>query len=292
MKQKDKFWCGAVLFTLMMFISLQIVQGLLAGIAGGFCALAAVILFGCGLKADEQEKTSVELKRVEAEQEQIEAQHRIHTEDFEHTQRMIESLKEEIQSYATALNQIQTDIAATVEELQTLHKAVTVGSQSQLKVLAQFSEDVKKCFESDQIQAKENVKLMCELNREQHVALCKVLEMQGTKSEKYYGFMIEQPWAEIRVLSQNLQSIANQVDSVLSLLDDIQSETEEQFQETLKQLQEDGKSLQGKLQYVCEAIKQQDKENRDAMERVMQGYSDITAQDIELLTALARDIKV
>lgn len=271
MKQKDWFWCGAVLSALTMFIFLQSVQGPLAGIVGEFCALAAVILFGCGLRTDAQEKSAMELKRMESEQELLKAQYRIHAEALEHIQRMIEALKEEIQSVG---------------------KSVENDSQLQSKAFAQFSEDVKRYFESDRIQTKESANSMCELIFEQHTALRKVLESQGKESASYYRFMIDQPWGEAKVLSQTLQYIANQADSVLPLLDAMQSDTKKQLKEALNKLKEDGESLQEKLQYVCETLEKQGKENRDAMDRMMQGYSDITAQDIEVLTALAKDTGV
>lgn len=296
MKRKDWCWCGAVLSALMMFIFQQSVQGVLAGIAGGLCALAAVILFGCGLRADGQEKSAAELKRREAEQEQLEAQQRIYTEALDHIQRMAEALKEELQSAGKSAEHDRQEqresTAVATGEIQTLRQAVTDESRSQLNALAQFSEDVKKYFEFERIQTEKSARLMCEMIAEQHTAIRKVLESQSKESANYYRFMVDQPWAEIKAISQTLQYIADQTDSVSSLLDAVQSDTKKQFKETLNKLKENGESLQEKLQYVCETLEKQGQENRDAMERVIQGYSDITAQDIEVLTALAKNTGV
>lgn len=160
MKQKDLFWCGAVLFALAVFITLQSVQELLwSGIVGGLCALAAAILFGCGLRADAQERAAAESKRAEEEQKRLEAQRQTHTEDVERLQGMLEILKEEVrsarksaenegqaqrtsmtvlqdylrewfdaqqQSYTVALDQFQTNIAAVKGEIQALRRARAV----------------------------------------------------------------------------------------------------------------------------------------------------------------------
>lgn len=296
MKQKDWCWCGAVLSALMMFIFQQSVQGVLAGIAGGLCALAAVILFGCGLRADAQEKSAAELKRREAEQEQLEAQQRIYAEALDHIQRMAEALKEELQSAGKSAEhdrRVQREsTAVAIGEIQTLRQAVTDESRSQLNALAQFSEDVKKYFEFERIQTEESARLMCEMIAEQHTAIRKVLESQSKESANYYRFMVDQPWAEIKAISQTLQYTADQADSISSLMDAVQFDTKKQFKETLNKLKENGESLQEKLQYVCETLEKQGQENRDAMERVIQGYSDITAQDIEVLTALAKNTGV
>ena len=326
MKQKDWFWCGAVFLALVMFISLQSIQEpLYAGIAGGLCALMSAILFGCGLRASAQEKSAIESKHMEEEQKQLEAQCQTHTDDLEHIQSMFDSLKEEFQSirrsaenegqaqrerittlldylrewfdaqqqsYTVALNQLQTDITAVTEEIRTLRKAIASESQSYSKAFAQFSKDVRECSESDQIQTKESAKSICDSILEQHTALCKVLESQGKESTNYYKFMVDQPWDEVKTLSRMLQSIDDQAGSILSVVDTIPSDTKQHIKNALDKLREDSGSLQEKLQYVCETMEKQGKESRDAMDRVMQGYSDITAQDIEVLTALTRDARV
>lgn len=237
MKQKDWFWCGAVLFALAVFVSLQSVQGSLCScIAGGGCALVSAILFGCGLRADAQEKSAIEAKRTEEEQRQLEAQR-----------------------------------------------------QAQRKNIAELLDHLKEYSVSSRIQIKESAKSICDFTLEQHTALRKVLERQGQESTKYHEFMIDQPWNEI---DDTLKSIASQVDNILYVVDSIQSDTEKQLKKALDKLKEDSQSLQEKLQYVCETLEKQGKESRDAMDRMMQGYSDVTAQDIEVLTALMRDSRV
>lgn len=326
MRQKDWFWCGAVLFALAMFISLQSVQEpLYSGIVGGLCALAAAILLGYGLRADAQEKAAMALKRMEEEQKRLEAQRQAHTEELELIQSMFVTLKEKNQStresvesegqaqresmatlsdqlrewfdaqqesYAVALNQFQMDITAVTEEIQALCKTIVSESQLHSNAFMQFSKDVKEYSESERTQTEECAKLICDLMREEYAAHCKVLNDQRKESTNYYKFMVDQPWAEVKALSETLQSIASQMDSMLLAIESIQLDTKNQVKNALEKLKEDSESLQEKLQYVCETLENQGRENRDVMERVMQGYSDITAQDVEVLTALAKDLKI
>ena len=134
--------------------------------------------------------------------------------------------------------------------------------------------------------------VICDSIIEQHTALCKVLESQGKESTNYYKFMVDQPWDEVKALSRTLQSIDDQAGSILSVVDTIPSDTKQHIKNALEKLREDSGSLREKLQYVCETLEKQGKESRDALDRVMQGYSDITAQDIKVLTALTRDARV
>lgn len=294
MKQRDWFWCGSVLFALAMFISLHCIQEPLnSGIAGGLCAFASTILLGYGLRADAREESVAESKRIEEKQKQHETQRQTQRECVD---ALLDYLREwfdaQQQSYADSVNQLQTDITAVATEILTLQKIVVNESQLQSKAFAQFSKDVGVCSEADQTQIKESAKTIYDLLLKQHTALCKILESQGKESTNYYKFMIDQPWTGITELSEVLQSIAAQVDSMLSAVEYIQSDTEKQVKIALDKLKEDSKSLQEKLQFLSETLETQGKESRDAMERIIQCYSDVTSQDIEVLTALARDSKV
>lgn len=325
MKQKDWFWCGAALFVLAMFVTLQSFQApLYSGIAGGLCVLAAVLFFGCGLWANAQERSVIESKRLEEEQDRLKEWHQIHTEGLERIQSIFEAMDSEIQSvrtstenegrrqrecmtavlnylrewfdaqqqsYTVALSQIHTDLSVVTGEIQALRKTISSEHQLHSQAFVQLSKDVRECSASDRAQTKESTKSICDSILEQHTALHKMLDSQGKESVNYYKFMIEQPWAKVGSLSQTLQSIADQVDNVLSAIDSIQSGTEKQLKKALDKLKTDSESLQEKLQYVCETLEKQGKESRDAMDRVIQGYSDITAQDVEVLTALARDVR-
>ena len=101
--------------------------------------------------------------------------------------------------------------------------------------------------------------------------------------------MIAQPWAEIRALSETLQSAADQIGDIWSSVDSIRSDTGRQMKKALDQLTEDSGLLREKLQDVCETLERQGREATEAMDRVIQSYSDITAQDMEILTTLARE---
>lgn len=296
MRQKDWFWCGAALFALAVFIALQGVQEpLYSCVTGGLCAVVSVILFGCGLRADLQEKSAAESKRTEEK----EKQRRLQAANLEQLQGMLETLTEEVQltrksienegqaqkeasaalfhylkewsdaqqkSYTAALDQIQPNITAVTEKIQVLHNTITNESQSHAKTI-------------------------CDALLEQHTALCKILEIQGKDSTNYYKFMVGQPWVELKGLSETLQSIADQASDISSAVNAMQSETKEQIKGALNKLKAESESLQEKLQYVCATLEKQGKESRDAMDHVMQSYSDVTAQDIEVLTALARDVR-
>ena len=294
MKQKEWFWCGAVLFALSMFISLHSIQEpLYTGIAGVLCALVSTILLGCGFRTNAREKSAAESKRMEEEQKQLEAQHQTQKECID---ALLGYLRERFdaqqKSYTVALNQLQTDITAVTGEIHALGKTIISESQSHSKVSVQLTKDVRESSETVQTQIKDGAKDICDLLLEQHTALRNVLERQGNESAIYHKFMLDQPVAEIKTLSETLQSIVGQVDSILSAVDFFQSDTEKQIKKALDRLNEDSKSLQEKLQYVCETLETQGKESRDAMERVMQGYSDVTSQDIEVLSALVKDARV
>lgn len=322
MKQRDWFWCGAVLSALVMFISLQSIQEpMYAGIAGGVCALASAALFGYGLRAQAREQSARSADRVEEERTRLEARRKAHAEDMERIHSALEALKGEMQaaresaengsraqkesitgvrndlrewfdarqqSDTVILQQVQTDLAAVTEEIRTLRKAVSGGMKLQETAVAKLSGEIKECALSDQAQAKESAKAVCDTLREQQEALNKELADYKAKFEKYCGFMIDQPWNEIGTLSEGLQSVQEQAEDMLSAVDSISSATEKLTKKALDRLTEDSRSLQEKLQYVCETLETQGRENRDTMNRMIEGYSDVTAQDVEILTALTR----
>lgn len=249
MRQRDSFWCGAVLSALAVFVCLRSIQEpLYAGIGGGLCALAAAVLFGCGLRADTREK-----------------------------------------SHAAALEQIQAEIAAVTGELKTLRGEIAAESQSRSKAAAELLEDVRSGFASGRTQTGESVKAVCVSMLALQSDLRQVLERQSGQAENYYKFMIAQPWNEIKALSETLQSAADQIGDIWSSVDSIHSDTGRQMKKVLDQLTEDSEALREKLQGVCETLERQSRETTEAMDRVMQSYSDITAQDMEVLTALARE---
>ncbi len=258
--------------------------------------MGSAILLGCGLRAERQEKATIELKYLEDEQNRFKVQRQMHTEGLERMTTLLDYLKEwfdaQQQSYTVVLDQLQTDIATVTGEIEVLRKTAATVSQSQVKALAQFSKDVEERSKLSQAQLKESTKSICDSVLEQHTALRKLLEGQGKQSIDYYKFMIDQPWAKIKEFSETLCSIAGQVNSILSAVDAMESNTENQLKRALNKLKADSELLQEKLQYVCETMKAEGKESRDAMDRVMQGYSNVTAQDLEVLTALARDTKV
>lgn len=233
MKQKDWFWCGTVLCVLVMFISITTIrEPLYAGMAGGACAVAAVIFLGCGLRKDAQEKTDAESTRAN----------------------MLETLKEEV------LNQLQAGISA-------INETVTEGVRT-------LREDG--AGERESIQEQWNIL---------HDAMGK----ESVELSNYFSYMVGMPWEEIKKIADIVQSMSDQLESISDAVDSIQSDTEFKIAESLKKLDEDNDSLKDALQDVCKTLEMDGKENRDAMDRVIQSYSNVTAQDIEVLTALRKD---
>lgn len=135
----------------------------------------------------------------------------------------------EEKSHTTALHQLQSDIAAVTEGIQALHKAAASEMQSHVKMLEQIAKDMKACSESERAQAQESTKAVCGSILEQHATLLNALDRQGKESANYYKFMIDQPWLELKALSETLQSIGVQVDSILSSIDTIQTDTSKQL---------------------------------------------------------------
>lgn len=325
MKQKNWFWIGTVLLTLMMFVFIQCVpEPLYAGITGSVCALAAAALFGYGLRVKEQERIAAEAKRAEETQKQLEAQRQTYTDDVKHIQTLFETLKAEIQSFrktvenegqaqresvtalqdclkerfdgqrqfnTAALEQIQTDMARGTEEIQALRKTVADESQAHSRIFAQFSKDMEERIESVRGQAEKSTALICNSILAQRIALLEPLENHAKESSSYYTFMIDSVSANVNDLSQTLQSITDQAGDILFAVESVQSGTEKNARKILDVLREDSGSVEEKLESVCKTLETQGQESINAMERMMQGYSDITAQDIEVLTALAKDIK-
>ncbi len=319
MRQRDLFLCGAVLSALAVFVCLRSIQEpLYAGIGGGLCALAAAALFGCGLWADTRERSDSRSRHLEEGQRQLEEGHRMHTEALECLRGIMEALEREAQSvrtsveeeglarradlsallerldahqqsYVVALGQIQTETAAVTGKLETLRGAVAAESRSRSKAATELSEGVRSGFTSNRKQAEESAKAVCDSMLALHTALRQALECQGRQAENYYKFMIAQPWAEIRALSETLQSAADQIGDIWSSVDSIHSDTERQMKKALNQLTEDSGALRKKLQDVCETLERQGRETTEVMDRMIQSYSDITAQDMEVLTALARE---
>ena len=319
MRQRDLFLCGAVLSALAVFVCLRSVQEpLYAGIGGGLCALVAAVLFGCGLWADAREKSDSRSRRLEERQRQLEEERRMHTEALECLRGIMEALEREAQSvrtsveeevrargadlsalrewldarqqfYAAALGQIQTGITAVTGELEVLCGATAAENQSRAKAAAELSEDVRAGFTSGRKQTEEGAKAICDSMLALHTALRQAVESQSRQAENYYKFMIAQPWAEIRALSETLQSAADQIGDIWSSVDSIRSDTGRQMKKALDQLTEDSGLLREKLQDVCETLERQGREATEAMDRVIQSYSDITAQDMEILTTLARE---
>ena len=161
----------------------------------------------------------------------------------------------------------------------------------EVQAVAQMSKDVKAFAESERRKQDDRVKVICDLIVDQHAALRQIVEHQGRESRSYYQFMVGQPWEKLHTLAETLQAIADQVDSILLAVEDIPENDEKQLRKALKEWKEEGASLQEKLEDVCKMLKEQGRESRDAMDRVMQSYSNVTAQDIEVLTALTRDIR-
>lgn len=296
MKHRDLFWCGTALFVLSMFISLQCVQdSVYSAMAGGLCALVAVILFGCGLQADARQRAADESKHIDDEQKQ----HKAHAEGIELIQSMLVAIKDEVhcaneiaqnethtqrefqsallghldewfdgqqKSYSTTMQQLKASISDITEEIQSLRKSTITEGQS-------YSAKI------------------CRLLLEQHDSLLKALDTQGKVSENYYKFMISKPWNEIHDICETLKSTADTLETLLSSVDSLNEDAERNLNSALEKLEKDSTLLQEKLNSVCDTLESQGKENRDVMDRLMQSYTNVTAQDIELLTSLARDEK-
>lgn len=326
MKRRDWFWCGALLFALMVFVSLQGIQKpAYAGIAGGLCALASSLLFGCGIRAGAQERSAVESEHAKEKQQQMEIRRQAHADDIEKVKVLFDELKEEVRfareaveagyqaqgkdnaallaylrerfsaqekSYAAALEQIRENIAAVTEKIQSLQKTVSSESRSYSAMVAQLSTNVETSFELNRTQFKENSQEFLNSIHEQYAALKSVVERQESQAANYYKFMVGQPWNVISVLYEVTQTMADQLDSMLTAVDSMQIGTEKQVKTVLKQVREDSELLHDRLQAVCKMLETQGQESRDALDRVMQGYSDVTAQDIEVLTALAKGVNV
>lgn len=256
MKQKNWFWCGAVFFALAMFVLLGVVQEpLYAGVSGGLCALASAILLGCGLRTAEHEKAVAEKRCVEEQQ----AEER-------RAQEMFDALV--------------GGLRAVKEAVETVEQTITHAAR-----------DARERSNSDRAQAVERAQNLCDCVQEQHTALRRILEGQGKEASSFYGFMIDRPWDEIKAISQQLQAVNNSLGEISSTVDSLQSGAGSHLKDTLAALREDNEELCGKLQAVSESLEKQGAAQRDAMERVMQGYADITEQDYEVLTALARDTR-
>lgn len=265
MKPKEWFWCGAVVSVLAMFILLQTMQSPYdAGIAGGVCALMAVIFLGCGLRADAREKSAAESGRLAEEQKRAEAQQ---------------------QAYIDVLNQMRE---CAESDRTRIEESVTAIRELLLAQNTAICEILKKQGES----STEYYKFM----RDQAWTDIGVLKDQGETSIKYYKFMLDQPCKDIMGLSKMLESIANQLADISSRVDSIPSgmdkQINEQLQKVLDVLKGNDSSLQKMMKNVCKTLENQGRENKEAMERVIQGYADVTAQDLEVLTALAKDARV
>lgn len=321
MKQKDWFLCGSVLFALVMVISLQSVQEpLYAGAVSVICAFASTACFAFRLRLDALEKAAAEAKQREEEKNCLDAQEQTRTENIKCIQSMFETLTAEVraardasqkhdqtqeeslatlmqklrtwfetqqQTCSAATDQLQTKMVAATGQIQMLHQTMT----EEVQAVAQMSKDVKAFAESERRKQDDRVKVLCDLIVDQHAALRQIVEHQGRDSRSYYQFMVGQPLEKLDTLVETLKAIEGQVDSILWAVEDIPANDEKQLRKALKEWKEEGASLQEKLEDVCKMLKEQGKESRDAMDRVMQSYSNVTAQDIEVLTALTRDIR-
>lgn len=325
MRQKEWLWSGALFFALIGFISVQVCQNpLYSGLVGGVSALIAAILFGYGLHVDTQERSASNLRQLEITQKLAETENQAHAEDIEHILSNIELLSEEIKtvkeavendgikqrdfigvlssylkdwsdeqqkSYNAILMEIQTGSTKLTGKVQMLCETITGEGQVQLRAFEQIFQNISSCFESEQTQIEKRTNSICDLVREQQAELRETLSNHFKESENYYKYMVDQPWTDINKIANNTQLMSNQMDSIYSVLDTIQDDTPKQFEKALGKLKEDSESLQEQLKYVCDTLEQQGKESRDAMERVIQGYSDVTTQDMEVLTSLLKDIK-
>ena len=294
MKRKDLFWCGAVLFALSMFISLSIMQDpLIAGITGGLCALAAVILIGFGLQKASHEKSESEAKTREYIQKQLEIQVQIQKERFDSILNCLnEHFETKQKSNNDALDQLQSYITSVTDGIRTLHDAITSESNMRSEAFSQLSLNLNKYCDSALSQIINNYKSISDLLIEQHTTALKMLDEYENNSIKYYDFITDQPWNYINTIYELLESLNDEIGTIQNAIESLSSDTVACIKKHTAKLENYSLMYQDKLQSVCETLEQQGKESRDAMDRILKSYSDVTSKDIEVLTTLAKDVQL
>ena len=205
MKRRDWFWCGALLFALMVFVSLQGIQKpAYAGIAGGLCALASSLLFGCGIRAGAQERSAVESEHAKEKQQQMEIRRQAHADDIEKVKVLFDELKEEVRFAREAVeagyqaqgkdnaallaylrerfSAQEKSYAAALDQFRKFHKIGSSESRSYSAMVAQLSTNVETSFELNRTQFKENSQEFLNSIHEQYAALKSVVERQESQA--------------------------------------------------------------------------------------------------------------
>ena len=121
--------------------------------------------------------------------------------------------------------------------------------------------------------------------------VCKSLATQDANAQEYYGYMISQPWEDLKTLSVSAQSLSEQLENVATVVDDLQEGWNKQSKLILNEMQTTSAAQEELIQNLCQTLEKQGLENRKGMEQLMSAYSDVTSQDVKVLSQLAKEIK-
>ena len=119
MKKSNQYWCGAAFFAMCTYVLVQSFSNpLYAGLTGGACAVASVVLLGLGFRSAEQ------AQRVDQEREQnnLKAQNQSSLTALNQVQQRIETLYQEVHGFRTDTNCRLQTAEQSDSELKALFK--------------------------------------------------------------------------------------------------------------------------------------------------------------------------
>lgn len=309
MKKSNQYWCGAAFFAICTYVIVQSFSNpLYAGLTGGACAVVSVVLLGFGFWSAERAQRADQ----EREQNHLETQNQSILTALNQIQQSLESLYQEVHTFRTdvdsrarTMEQVGSEVKAFLqkncnaqqknhtEDVEQMQKGF-ISVHQQLHLLHVVMEQMEPLQEKlcqllgDLNQKTEFVQKLVEEGKEE---VRSVLITQGTDAQEYYGYMVDQPWEELKTLSVSTQSLSEHLENAVTMFEDFQDGWNKHYKLILNEMQKNGTAQEDLIQNLCQMLENQGLENRKEMEQLMSAYSDVTSQDVKVLSALAKGIK-